>query len=243
MIKICVFVSKNIAIHKACSYLLNMQSVINFQDYREFMRQWFVENKQRHNLTWRDFSRRAGYASPVFLKLVSEGKSSLRGSGAERVAQAIGLEGFEKLYFKALVTFNQSKLGPTRKKAFDEMQALAQAHKVNVLGRNSMGYYESWKNPVLRELVPHMPKMFPKKVADCCLPKMTAAEVKESVRYLVDLGLLKKNKDGSYRQSDKSVSTGEMSFVPLAIQQMHLQMGNFALDAIKNLPLSERNVS
>ena len=143
-----------------------MQSVINFQDYREFMRQWFVENKQRHNLTWRDFSRRAGYASPVFLKLVSEGKSSLRGSGAERVAQAIGLEGFEKLYFKALVTFNQSKLGPTRKKAFDEMQALAQAHKVNVLGRNSMGYYESWKNPVLRELVPHMPKMFPKKVKE-----------------------------------------------------------------------------
>ena len=62
-----------------------------------------------------------------------------------------------------------------------------------------MGYYESWKNPVLRELVPHMPKMFPKKVADCCLPKMTAAEVKESVRYLVDLGLLKKNKDGSYQ--------------------------------------------
>ena len=66
-----------------------MQSVTNFQDYREFMRQWFAENKQRHSLTWRDFARRAGYVSPVFLKLVSEGKSSLRGTGAERVAQAV----------------------------------------------------------------------------------------------------------------------------------------------------------
>jgi len=207
------------------------------------MRQWFAENKQRHSLTWRDFAHRAGYVSPVFLKLVSEGKSSLRGSGVERVSQAMGLEGFEKAYFASLVTFNQSKLGPARKKAFDEMQALAQAHKVNVLGRNAMGYYESWKNPVLRELVPHVPGMFPKKVADCCLPKLTAAEVKESLRYLEELGLLVKNRDGSYRQSDKSISTGEMSFVPLTIQQMHLQMGNFALDAIKNLPLSERNVS
>lgn len=220
-----------------------MQSVTNFQDYREFMRQWFAENKQRHSLTWRDFARRAGYVSPVFLKLVSEGKSSLRGTGADRVAQAMGLEGFEKAYFKSLVTYNQSKLGPARKKAYDEMQALAQAHKVNVLGKDSMGYYESWKNPVLRELVPHVPGMFPKKVADCCLPKLTASEVKESVRYLESLGLLVKNRDGSYSQSDKSVSTGEMSFVPLTIQQMHLQMGNFALDAIKNLPLSERNVS
>lgn len=176
-----------------------MQSVTNFQDYREFMRQWFAENKQRHSLTWRDFARRAGYVSPVFLKLVSEGKSSLRGTGAERVAQAMGLEGFERAYFKSLVTYNQSKLGPARKKAYDEMQALAQAHKVNVLGKDSMGYYESWKNPVLRELVPHVPGMFPKKVADCCLPKLTASEVKESVRYLESLGLLVKNRDGSYR--------------------------------------------
>ncbi len=220
-----------------------MRSVVDFQDYREFMRQWFAENKRRHSLTWRDFAHRAGYASPVFLKLVSEGRSSLRGNGVERVAQAMGLEGFEKAYFVSLVRFNQSKLGPARKKAFDEMQALAQAHKVNVLGRNSMGYYESWKNPVLRELIPHLPGIFPKKVADCCLPKLTAAEVKESVRYLEDLGLLVKNRDGSYRQSDRSVSTGDMSFVPQTIQQMHLQMGNFALDAIKNLPLSERNVS
>lgn len=224
-------------------FFVYMRSVVDFQDYREFMRQWFAENKRRHSLTWRDFAHRAGYASPVFLKLVSEGRSSLRGNGVERVAQAMGLEGFEKAYFVSLVRFNQSKLGPARKKAFDEMQALAQAHKVNVLGRNSMGYYESWKNPVLRELIPHLPGIFPKKVADCCLPKLTAAEVKESVRYLEDLGLLVKNRDGSYRQSDRSVSTGDMSFVPQTIQQMHLQMGNFALDAIKNLPLSERNVS
>ena len=171
-------------------FFVYMRSVVDFQDYREFMRQWFAENKRRHSLTWRDFAHRAGYASPVFLKLVSEGRSSLRGNGVERVAQAMGLEGFEKAYFVSLVRFNQSKLGPARKKAFDEMQALAQAHKVNVLGRNSMGYYESWKNPVLRELIPHLPGMFPKKVADCCLPKLTAAEVKESVRYLEDLGLL-----------------------------------------------------
>ena len=153
------------------------------------------------------------------------------------------IDGNVRLMYETLVTYNQSKLGPARKKAYDEMQALAQANKVNVLGKDSMGYYESWKNPVLRELVPHVPGMFPKKVADCCLPKLTASEVKESVRYLESLGLLVKNRDGSYSQSDKSVSTGEMSFVPLTIQQMHLQMGNFALDAIKNLPLSERNVS
>ena len=117
----------------------SMQSVVDFQDYREFMRKWFADNKRRHSLTWRDFSRRAGYVSPVYLKLVSEGKSSLREKGIENVSRAMGLEGFEKAYFKALVGFNQSKMGPQRKKFFEEMQALAQAHKVNVLGKESLG--------------------------------------------------------------------------------------------------------
>jgi uncharacterized protein (TIGR02147 family) len=220
-----------------------MDSVITYQDYRAFMQQWFAEKKARSAMTWREFAKLAGFKSPVYLKLVCEGKSSLRGQGVLRVARAMGLEGFELAYFKSMVAFNHANRETIRQKHFDEMQALAKAHKVNVLGQNSMSYFELWQNPVLRELVPHMPGKKPKQIAVACMPKISARQVSETLKRLTDMGLLKKVGKDTFKQTSNTVSTGKMDFVPLAVQQMHLQMGNFALDAIKNVPLSERSVS
>ena len=220
-----------------------MDSVITYQDYHAFMRDWFSDRKTHTAMTWREFSNLAGFRSPVYLKLVCEGKSGLRGPGILRVAHAMGLEGFELAYFRSLVAFNQARRETIRQKHFDEMQALSKAHRVNVLGQKSMGYFESWQNPVLRELVPHMPGKKPKQVAVQCMPKISARQVSETLRRLTELGLLRKAGKDTYRQTNKTVSTGKMDFVPLAVQQMHLQMGAFALDAIKNVPLSERSVS
>lgn len=220
-----------------------MNSVITYQDYHAFMRDWFSDKKTHTAITWREFSKLAGFRSPVYLKLVCEGKSGLRGPGILRVARAMGLEGFELAYFRSLVAFNQARREAIRQKHFDEMQALSKAHRVNVLGQKSMGYFESWLNPVLRELVPHMPGKKPKQVAVQCMPKITAKQVSATIEYLTAMGLLKKAGKNKFEQTNKTISTGKMDFVPLAVQQMHLQMGAFALDAIKNVPLSERSVS
>ena len=221
----------------------NMDSVIAFQDYRKFMDHWFQEKKAHAVMTWREFSKLAGFRSPVYLKLVCEGKSGLSGVGVSRVAHAMGLEGFELAYFKALVAFNQAKREPIRQKYFDEMQALSKAHQVNVLGQKSMGYFESWQNPVLRELVPHMAGKKAKQIAVQCMPKITARQVSATIKYLTSMGLLKKVGKDTFIQTNKTVSTGKMDFVPLAVQQMHLQMGALALEAIKNVPLSGRSIS
>jgi uncharacterized protein (TIGR02147 family) len=207
------------------------------------MRDWFSDKKTHTAITWREFSKLAGFRSPVYLKLVCEGKSGLRGPGILRVARAMGLEGFELAYFRSLVAFNQARREAIRQKHFEEMLALSKAHRVNVLGQKSMGYFESWLNPVLRELVPHMPGKNPKQVAVQCMPKITAKQVSATIEYLTAMGLLKKSGKNKFEQTNKTVSTGKMDFVPLAVQQMHLQMGAFALDAIKNVPLSERSVS
>jgi uncharacterized protein (TIGR02147 family) len=55
--------------------------------------------------------------------------------------------------------------------------------------------------------------------------------------------LLQKDKDGNYAQTDKVVTTGPMEFTPLAVRGLHRQMGEFALDAIENVPQDERHFS
>jgi len=59
----------------------------------------------------------------------------------------------------------------------------------------------------------------------------------------VKAGLLQKDKDGNYEQTDKTVTTGPMDVTPLAVRGLHRQMGEIALDAIEGVPQDERHFS
>ena len=96
---------------------------------------------------------------------------------------------------------------------------------------------------MLRELAPAMPGAKPLALAHACRPEVTAAEVTESLNFLVKADLLKKDKDGNYKQTERGVTTGPMEVTPIAVRGMHRQMGEFALDAIEGVPQNERHFS
>jgi uncharacterized protein (TIGR02147 family) len=87
-----------------------------------------------------------------------------------------------------------------------------------------------------------MPGAKPLEIARACKPKISAAEVSETLDFLVKANLLKKDKNGNYCQTDKSVSMGSVDAVPVAARDMQRQMGEFAVKAL-DLPLSERDMS
>ena len=221
---------------------VDMKEIVEYTDYRKFIQDYYDERKRMSAFTWRDFARDAGFSSAVYLKYVCEGKKNLSIGAAGSVATAMGLVGFERTYFVLLVSYAQAKNDETKRAAFEERCALAHAHKVRVLGNEEFNYFKSWKNPVLRELAPHMPGAKPLEMAHACRPKITAAEVSETLDFLVKAKLLKKDKNGNYRQTDKSISMGSVDAVPVAAREMQRQMGEFALKAL-NLPLSERDMS
>ena len=64
----------------------------------------------------------------------------------------------------------------------------------------------------------------------------------ETLDFLVRAKLLKKDRSGNYRQTDKSISMGSVDAVPVAARDMQRQMGEFAVKAL-DLPLSERDMS
>jgi uncharacterized protein (TIGR02147 family) len=113
---------------------------------------------------------------------------------------------------------------------------------MRVLGNDEFDYFKSWKNPVLRELAPHMPGAKPLEIAHACSPKISAAEVTETLNFLVKKKLLKKDKDGNYHQTDKTITMANTDAVPVAARELQRKMGEFAIKAI-DLPLSERTMS
>ena len=61
-----------------------MKPITEYRDYRRCMQDFYDERKRTNSFTWREFARLAGFTSPIYLKLVCEGKSSLSELGIER---------------------------------------------------------------------------------------------------------------------------------------------------------------
>ena len=216
-----------------------MKPVTEYEDYRMYMQDYYNERKRVSSFSWREYTRASGFTSPTYLKLVCEGKTRLSPQGAEKVGAAMNLAGFELEYFKTMVTYCHAKTDQERKIAYEAMLELASNNKVKVVDGDAFRYFESWVHPVVRELAPVMPGATPGDIAKRCWQGVTAGEVRESLDFMVRVGLLKKNGD-AYVQADKHLKSSS-NVVSVALRTMHREMACFAQEAIGQFPSSERN--
>lgn len=220
-----------------------MKEILEYTSYRQYIADYYADKKTKSAFTWQEFANEAGFSSRVYLKYVSEGRFNLSESATVRVADAMRLADYEKEYFAEMVKFDHAEKDIDKKNAFNKMLSIADAHKVKIIEGDAFRFFESWKNPVIRELAPSMPGAKPLTLAHACRPNITAAEVSDVLNFLVKGGFLKKNDKGDYVQTDKSLTTGPMSVTPVAVRTMHRQMGELALDAIEGVAQDKRNFS
>ena len=220
-----------------------MKDVLEYTDYRQYIADYYADRKAKTAFSWQEFAKTAGFSSPVYLKYVSEGRFNLSAEAAVRTAQAMHLTDYEREFCVEMVKFDHAKNDDEKREAFSKMVSIAESRQAKIVDGESFRFFEDWKNPVLRELAPAMPGAKPLAMARACRPEVSAAEVSESLSFLVKANLLQKDKDGNYAQTDKVVTTGPMEFTPLAVRGLHRQMGEFAIDAIENVPQDERHFS
>ena len=220
-----------------------MKDVLEYTSYRQYIADYYADKKAKSAFTWQEFAKRAGFSSPVYLKYVSEGRFNLSENAVARVAAAMSLVDYEQEYFLEMVRFDHAKTDAEKKIFFNKMLAIAAAHKVKIIEADSYRFFEDWKNPVLRELAPAMPGAKPLALAHACRPKISAAEVSDSLNFLLKANLLQKDENGNYVQTERSVTTGPLTATPVAVRALHHQMGEFALEAIEGVAQSERHFS
>ena len=218
-----------------------MKPIVEYSDFREYMRDYYEERKRRSVFSWREFSKIAGFSSSSYMKVVCDGKSKLSRVGVERTGAAMGLVGFEMEYFRAMVEYGQAATEAKKKAAYEHMLSIAKVHKVRVMEGDLFEFYDSWQNPVVRELAPLMPGATPGEIAKMCYPEVTAADVQKSLNFLTKAGLLKKAGQDAFVLAETSIR-GTPDATRLALRGMHRQMSELATPAI-DLPVEERNFS
>ena len=218
--------------------------VYGYLDYRAFLRDFYATKKAKSRaFSYRSFSKRAGVASPNYLKLVVEGQRSLSAKMAERFATACGLDADASRYFAHRVAFNQAKTSSERAQHYGKLtsfQRYRQAHKLEIA---HAAYYSDWFMPAIRELAASRDfKGDPEWIADQLVPTITPLQASRALETLLELGLLVKDDAGRLVQADALLSTGAETR-GLHIAAFHRAMTQRAIESIDLVPPQDRDIS
>lgn len=218
--------------------------VFEYLDYRSFLRDAYSDLKARQRgFSYRWFSRKAGLASPNFLKLVIDGDRNLTAASAEQFAGALGLSGQETSFFRELVSFNQAGTAAEKNRHFERIGQFRRHRAVRALERSAFEYLSCWYYPAVRELVSC--KGFredPEWIARTLVPSITPKQAQKALELLLELRLLERGDDGTLRQGEPLVSTGP-EVRSLAAGNFHRQMMERAAASIETVDRDKRDIS
>lgn len=221
----------------------NRPSAFEYDDYRMFLKDLYDFYKDTTSFfSYRYFARRAGFASPNFLKLVIEGRRNLSPDSASRCANAMKLGKAETEFFENLVQFCQAKSSGERAVSAREIVKSRSFKKIHPLKQAEMNYYAKWYYIPVRELVGT--KDFvenPAWIASRFRQPLESAQVAEALKDLEQLGLIERTSEG-LRQTHRNICSGD-DVVNSLISQYHRDMINRGRESIDNVRPNAREIS
>ncbi len=222
----------------------NNFNMFSYLDYRKLLNDIFVALKlENKNYSHRYFAQKAGFKTSSFLKLLIDGKRNLTEDSINKISKGFNFTDEERNYFKLLVYYNQSQNIDDKNSYYQKMINTKGFVKTYKLSREQYEYFSKWYHCVIRELcIMKNGKLKPEDMAKALEPKVTVYEVKESLKLLESLELIKKNSAGKYIQTSDFISTGlEVDFCLIA--NHHKEMIRNALLSLNNFKANERDIT
>ncbi|TNF33794.1 MAG: TIGR02147 family protein [Deltaproteobacteria bacterium] len=218
--------------------------ITRYTDYRAYLRDMYAFLKAtRPGFSYRSFSRRAGFASGSFLKLVSDGHRNLSDDSTLRVARGLGLDAREADVLEALVAFNQADTDQVRDRHYQRLARLVDRDPVARLSADHYAAYSRWYPWIIRELAAHDDfDEDPVRLGRRLRPRVRPAAVSRALELLQSLGLLVRDAADRLRPAERTLTTGA-EVRTLAVRNFHRRMLELAIEALDKIPRAERNIT
>lgn len=220
-----------------------MKALFSYNNYRLFLKDFYTEKKAATGYTMRDFSQAAGINSNSWLLDLIEGRKNLSPASMAKVTRALQLAGEESDYFEWLVHFTQAKDSDSRDYYYRKMIAVRKKRIPTVMDDAAYEYCSRWYHPIIRSLVSKVDwKDNYYQLARAVLPPITPSQAKKSVLLLQHLGLISRNQDGTWTQTDSIISTGDEVNSPNVINY-HKQVSKLIAGVYDRCQRDERDIS
>jgi len=216
-------------------------SVYGYTNYRQYLKDYYDFKKDScKGFSYRSFSKSAGFSSPNYLKLVSEGTRNISLDACEKFVKALALEGQMADYFATLVQMNQSKLDREKELFLTKLKNLTPQSKKRELNLENLKYLSNWLHPVLREIVEledfdESPYWISRRLTS----NASLNEISSALSFLKKENFLVSNQDGKLVAQDNMVISSD-EVKNIAIRNYHRQMLSQATESLDTVAMEDR---
>lgn len=218
--------------------------IFDYLDYRAFLKDMFLYRKQQvRHFSYRFFSRKSGFKSPNFLKLVAEGQRNLTRDSIPKIAKGFDLKKQEKDFFEYLVLMNQADSHEDKNRFYRKMMDLKGYRSIRTLEKALYDYFSKWYIPVIREILMFGERrQTAEEVAPLLNPAITPAEARTAIASLLELELIRKDESGKWTPVDRNLTTGP-EIRSLVVANFHREMIRLAGESLERHPAKERDIT
>ncbi len=211
--------------------------------FRAYLRDWYEARKGAdRRFSHRLFARRAGVTSPSLFNEVVQGKRNLSAQALDGFVRALQLTGHAATVFRDLVALDQAPTEAERNAAWERLSASRRFRGARPIEGAAFAYLSHWYCPAIRELAVRRDfRADADWIARTLQPRITAAQAREALEVLFELGLLVQAEDGSVMQAETSVATAHQ-VQGLAVHNYHRQMLQRAVDSLEGAASGERHI-
>ena len=129
-----------------------MPEVLDYLEYREFLKDWFVETKKGSPFTsYRYLGQKTG-VDPAWLVRVFQKEGHLNEGTLPAFIRICGLDDRRAEYFKTLYRFNKTKAKQTLSELYYRLMEL-RSMETRILSTPELSYFGSWACAALRALI------------------------------------------------------------------------------------------
>jgi uncharacterized protein (TIGR02147 family) len=199
-------------------------NVFEFADFRKFLEDHQAKRQAAdRTFTRARFCKELGLPNTrSFFNDIVKGTRHLSRNYVDRFTLALGLDEEEAQYFRVMVDFNQSENPRDREMLFDRLVSLNRTPS-RFIKPEEYEFYRRWHHTTIFSLLDVIDfKGDHAALAKRVLPRITAAQARESIALLKKLGLIRRDESGAWKPASKTLDAG--AYVRSAlVQQYQLQ--------------------
>jgi len=182
--------------------------VMEYLDYREFLRDWYKEGKRRSRaVSYRFLSQKTGIDASWLVRIFQQ-EGHLADEGVPAFVKLCEFDARRTEYFRALHRFCKTDSDNERRRCFDDMMRLRDLAS-RQLRDDEFAYYSDWIPSALRALVGLLRDTTdPVNIGGRLLPAVGGEQVVQAIELLRKLGLVVTNGHGGWDITDRILTTG-----------------------------------
>jgi uncharacterized protein (TIGR02147 family) len=220
-----------------------LPDLLTYTNYRQYLKDYYLAQKQANpGFSIRYFAKKVSFPSHGLLNYLIEGKRNLSKKTLIKLVSGLGLSKEQGNYFENLVFFNQARTLDEKNFYYEKLLQGPGKSKFRKIENSQLQIFRHWYTIAIREMLNLGGfRNSPAWISERLLPPVEPYEVEDSIKLLLNTGLIKKTANG-FKASDPDITTDDevKSFL---VKNYHAQMMKMAAWAQEEVPGSDRDIS